>query len=254
MSVPKKRLFFTLFLIMVMSGQAFVKCGRAYQLAEYCTCKGVNRVSPYNYIEKTDKFTISDTMVFVWARLNDVRKSHRVSFTWIFFDDRGGIYHKYKNSWYTEDPASKALSSYDIVIWDYIPINSPDSIGKWKVILEIDGNTLFEQKFEVSSERDSYQMRTTITVMSTKITTTTALKSHDAESPLLMALIATALLSFVLAGLAFHALRKPRLGGREGKYLEYIAKLEDLRAKGRIGEEAYIRLRKEYEGRLKEEG
>jgi hypothetical protein len=264
-------LYILLVAILISSTALSSKESRAYSLSEYCTCKGVMNEYPWGYVEKTSKFTTSDVMVFLWVKISHVTKAHRVSFKWIHVDKYGGKNVRYEHGWETEDPASHGYSYYEwYALWDYIPVNSPDSIGDWEVIMKIDGETLFTAKFEVLSDVGTSPIEGTITttVYSTipELTITTVYVTHtyivssvygefispfrEADIFLLSSIIiSSAVISAYI--LRWRNRKKPKLEEHESKYLKYLAKLEELKITGRIDEKIYRKLREEYSHKSK---
>jgi hypothetical protein len=107
----------------------------AYTLGEYCTCRGVQNESPWGYIGKTSEFTSRDTMAFVWVRLYHVERAYTVRFNWFMIKDSGSNITRHVHTWKIN---LEGYSYTDWTTWDYIPIGTRDSIGRWGVSAYID--------------------------------------------------------------------------------------------------------------------
>jgi hypothetical protein len=260
-SLCKKRVL-SLLILLALIPTTFVNVN-AYTLGEYCTCRAVQNESPYGYIGKTSEFTTRDTIAFVWVKLYRVERTYTVRFSWFMIKDSGSNITRHTHSWKINQ---EGYSSVDWTTWDLIPIGTRDSIGRWGVSFYIDGNRAFELQFTVKkdpylietteTETDTVFVWSTLTASSTStiITTSTQYSFHFLSVlPFpLDAIVIVSLVAFSSYSTYKWTRARAIASTRQSEaFVEYLARLEDLRSRNEISQATYEKLKDEYWTRMR---
>jgi len=230
----------------------------AFTLSEYCTCRGVERKSPWGYVGKTSIFTTGNTMAYVWAKLLNVDRSHNVIFRWVMIDDNGKQSLMQSNTWNTTDPRSQGYARYSwYVLWECTVIESASSVGKWEVSLLVDNESMFKLPFTVSRDPSSITVtETTLTRLTQTYTTTLTITAAGYAAVVSTPTILGISVAFgtLVAFLSFRHLRRKRKISRPISETDdvpaFLARIEELRLRGEMTEQTYEKLKKEYWERI----
>ncbi|MCZ7357167.1 MAG: hypothetical protein O8C65_09550, partial [Candidatus Methanoperedens sp.] len=123
----------------------------SYNIADHTMEKDHEKTSPYNPINRTTTFSITDEKAESWLRLGNVADSLTVKWEW--YTPSGVLFST--SSFTSPDPRTQGYDYWDYNFWDWTCINgclASDKIGQWEVKVYINDRYKYSEFFTITDD------------------------------------------------------------------------------------------------------